>query len=160
MERYAGPQGTFAFPDLPPGTYTLRVKHLGYTPADVPVQVVRGRVDVRVALERVVVRLPAVVVRPECTSPGPPDPVAARDFAILFDQVRQNAERYRLLAEQYPYEYLVERTFSDQLRNGEYPITRATRAAYEYATRLARSTPNGARVPLEVIEAERRRPKP
>jgi beta-lactamase class A len=44
--------------------------------------------------------------------------------------------------------------------DGDAAITRATRAAYDYATRLARSTPNGARVPLEVIEAERRRPKP
>jgi beta-lactamase class A len=44
--------------------------------------------------------------------------------------------------------------------DGDDAITRATRAAYEYATRLARSTPNGARVPLDVIEAERRRAKP
>jgi beta-lactamase class A len=39
-------------------------------------------------------------------------------------------------------------------------ITRAARAAYDYATRLARSTPHGARVPLGVIEAERKRPSP
>jgi hypothetical protein len=39
-------------------------------------------------------------------------------------------------------------------------ITRATRAAYDYATRLARSTPHGARVPLGVIEAERKRARP
>jgi len=43
---------------------------------------------------------------------------------------------------------------------GDDAITRATRAAYDYATRLARSTPHGARVPLGVIETERNRPKP
>jgi hypothetical protein len=39
---------------------------------------------------------------------------------------------------------------------GDEAITHATRAAYDYATRLARSTPHGARVPLGVIEAERK----
>jgi hypothetical protein len=44
--------------------------------------------------------------------------------------------------------------------DGDEAITRAARVAYDYATRLARSTPQGARVPLGVIEAERRRAKP
>jgi beta-lactamase class A len=44
--------------------------------------------------------------------------------------------------------------------DGDEAITRAARVAYDYATRLARSTPHGARVPLGVIEAERRRPRP
>jgi beta-lactamase class A len=39
-------------------------------------------------------------------------------------------------------------------------ITRAARAAYDYTSRLARSTPHGARVPLGVIETERKRPRP
>jgi beta-lactamase class A len=43
---------------------------------------------------------------------------------------------------------------------GDEAITRAAHAAYDYATRLARSTPHGARVPLDVIEAERKRAKP
>ena len=44
--------------------------------------------------------------------------------------------------------------------DGNDALTRAVRAAYEYATRLARSTPNGARVPLATIEAERKRGRP
>jgi beta-lactamase class A len=43
---------------------------------------------------------------------------------------------------------------------GDDALTRAVRAAYDYATRLARSTPHGARVPLGTLETERRRPKP
>ncbi|MFN2564167.1 MAG: serine hydrolase [Gemmatimonadaceae bacterium] len=44
--------------------------------------------------------------------------------------------------------------------DGDEAISRAARAAFDYATRLARSTPHGARVPLGVIESERRRAKP
>lgn len=44
--------------------------------------------------------------------------------------------------------------------SGDEALTAAARAAYDYATRLARSTSHGARVPIGVIEAERKRPKP
>lgn len=44
--------------------------------------------------------------------------------------------------------------------DGDASITRAARAALDHATRLARSTPHGARVPLGVIEAERKRARP
>jgi beta-lactamase class A len=44
--------------------------------------------------------------------------------------------------------------------DGDEALTHASRAAYEYAIRLARSTPNGARVPLGVMEAERKRGRP
>jgi beta-lactamase class A len=43
---------------------------------------------------------------------------------------------------------------------GDESILRAARAAYEYSTRLARSTPHGARIPIGIIEAERKRAKP
>jgi beta-lactamase class A len=49
---------------------------------------------------------------------------------------------------------------SNYAAGGDEPIVRAARAAYDYATRLARSTPHGARVPIGVIEAERKRAKP
>jgi beta-lactamase class A len=44
--------------------------------------------------------------------------------------------------------------------DGDDAITRVARAAYDYATRLARATPHGARVPLGVIEADRKRARP
>src|SRR5918999_3363002 len=43
---------------------------------------------------------------------------------------------------------------------GDEAITPAARGAYDYATRLARTTPHGARVPLGVMEAERKRARP
>ena len=120
-ERYTTPQGAFAFPGLPAGMHRLRVKHLGYSPRDVDVQVTPGRTELRVELTRIALRLAAVrvVAREECTSPGPPNPTLVPEFATLFEQVRQNAERLRLLMERYPYRYFVERSFFDQLRNGE-----------------------------------------
>jgi hypothetical protein len=44
--------------------------------------------------------------------------------------------------------------------DGDEVLTRAARAAYDYAARLGRSTPAGARVPLGIIEAERKRARP
>jgi hypothetical protein len=44
--------------------------------------------------------------------------------------------------------------------DGDEALARAARAAYDYAVRLARSTPHGARVPIGVIEAERKRARP
>jgi hypothetical protein len=120
-ERYTTAQGAFAFLGLPAGTYRLRAKHLGYSARDVDVQLTKGRTEVRVELTQIALRLAAVrvVARQECTNPGPPDTVLSPEFATLFEQVRQNAERLRLLVERYPYRYFVERTFFDQLRNGE-----------------------------------------
>ncbi|MFO7561933.1 MAG: serine hydrolase [Enhygromyxa sp.] len=43
------------------------------------------------------------------------------------------------------------------LGDGREAIERAARAAYDHAARLARSTQYGTRVPLELIEAQRRR---
>jgi hypothetical protein len=123
-DRYTTAQGTFVFLGLPTGTHRLRVKHLGYSPRDVDVQVTRARTELRVELTRIAVRLAAVrvVAREECTNPGPPDSTLFPEFATLFEQVRQNAERYRLLIERYPYRYFVERRFWDQLRNGEFRL--------------------------------------
>lgn len=120
-ERYTTAQGAFAFPGLPAGTHRLRVKHLGYSPRDVDVRLTQGRTEVRVELTRIALRLAAVrvIARAECTNPGPPDPALSPEFATLFEQVRQNAERLRLLVERYPYRYFVERSFFDQLRSGE-----------------------------------------
>jgi hypothetical protein len=120
-ERYTTAQGAFVFPGLPAGAHRLRVKHLGYSPRDVDVRLAQGRVEVRVELARIALLLAAVrvVAREECRNPGPPDSTLFPEFATVFDQVRQNAERFRLLVDRYPYQYFVERSFFDQFRNGE-----------------------------------------
>jgi hypothetical protein len=42
------------------------------------------------------------------------------------------------------------------LDDGRDAIERAAKAAYDHAARLGRTTDYGTRVPLEIIEAERR----
>jgi hypothetical protein len=45
-----------------------------------------------------------------CIVPGPPDPAKDREFAVIFQQLEQNAQQYRLLADSFPYAYHEERT--------------------------------------------------
>ena len=69
------------------------------------------------SLEHLVVELEAIKVvarttsSDRCEAPGPPDPRVQPDFAAVFDQLRQNAERYWLLADSYPAIYRLERRF-------------------------------------------------
>ena len=116
--RFTDDSGSFAFPGLAPGTYVLRARQVGFKPVDTTV-VVTGdsAVVVSLALEHFVVELEAirVVARSgaagRCAAPGPPDPAADPEFAAVFDQLRQNAERYWLLADSYPAIYRMQRQF-------------------------------------------------
>jgi hypothetical protein len=120
-ERFSNDRGVFTLTDLPVGPVRLRIRHLGYTPAELTVNVRAGSVDtVRVTLTHIAVRLSTFQVRayPECKNPGVPAPSADSAFATVFDQLRQNAEQYRLLAETYPFNYGMTRTLSHTLVNG------------------------------------------
>ena len=121
-ERFSDAQGVFALSGLPAGVLQLRVRHLGYSPVDLNVTVRAGQTDtVRVSLAHIAVRLTAVDVRayPECKNPGPPKASADSAFATVFDQLKQNAEQYRLLTDTYPFIYATERTLSSTLVNGD-----------------------------------------
>lgn len=121
-ERFSTEQGVFTLSDLPAGPLQIRVRHLGYTPVDLPVVVHAGRADtVRVQLVHIAVRLSAVHVRalPECKDPGAPKASSDSAFATVFDQLHQNADQYRLLADAYPFVYTVERTMSVTLVSGD-----------------------------------------
>lgn len=96
-----------------PGRLLLRVKHLGFTPRDTTFEVAEGTTTVRVALARVTFRLDAVnvVAWPPCRRPGLPSRRSDPQLHGIIEQVRQNAERYRLLTGSYPFSYLSEREF-------------------------------------------------
>jgi hypothetical protein len=113
-EQFTNDRGGFILSNLPPGRVRLRVRHLGYVPADVDVVVRAGGADtVRVQLAHIAVRLTALEVRayPECKNPGPPQ-ASDSGFATVFEQLKQNAEQYRLLTNVYPFNYGVERIMS------------------------------------------------
>jgi len=121
-ERFADEQGEFHFVDLPAGPLRIRVRHVGYVPVDVPVTVRGGIVDtVNVALTHIAVRLSTVQVRgyPECKNPGAPAMADDSAFATVFDQLRQNADQYRLLTNEYPFTFAVERMMATATYGGQ-----------------------------------------
>jgi hypothetical protein len=121
-ERFTSDQGAFTLTDVPAGPLVIRVRHIGYSPVEVTLTVHAGAVDsVRVSLTHIVVRLSTIQVRGEveCKNPGIPSVAADSAFALVFDQLRQNADQYRLLTEAYPFRYSAERTQSHTLVNGE-----------------------------------------
>lgn len=139
-DQFTDDHGVFRMAGLSPGRLRLRIRHVGYGPAEVDVVVREGVVDtVRVALTRIAVRLTAMHVNayPECVSPGPP---LATDtaFTAIFDQLKQNAEQFRLLVTEYPFVRGVQRTTStlygtDDLRLDVIDtITLSSSAQWEY----------------------------
>lgn len=132
LERFTNDRGVFTLTDVRPGPLRLRVRHLGYTPADVVVDVHAGTVDtLRVRLVHIAVQLTAVRVRayPECKNPGPPQAALDSGFATVFQQLRQNAEQYALLTSAYPFEYSVERTLANTTTSGEFHVERTDTVA-------------------------------
>lgn len=103
--------GAFAFAGTKPGTYLLSVRQIGYTPLDTQV-VVAGdsATSVRVALRRLAIELPPVTIAAQqCTRPGPP-PLDSSDTALraVFDQLQENARRFELLSDSFPFQYELE----------------------------------------------------
>ena len=88
--------------------------HLGFAPTELPVTIPRDSAPtrLRVELAEVQVRLATVQVLADapCMAPGAPDPVEEREFAVIFQQLEQNVQQYRLLADSFPYAYHEERT--------------------------------------------------
>jgi hypothetical protein len=62
---------------------------------------------IRIELADVQVTLATVKVMGDapCLAPGAPNPEKDREFAVIFQQLEQNAQQYRLLADSFPYAY-------------------------------------------------------
>ncbi len=119
--RFSDDSGTITFLRIAPGTYHLLARQVGYKPRDTTVTVVAdSTVTVTAALEHLVVELAEIRVTAQlsragrasrCTAPGPPDAERTPELAAIFDQLRQNAERYWMLADSYPASYRMSRRF-------------------------------------------------
>jgi len=108
---FANDSGKFAIGNLPAGTVDLTVRRLGYVPSTLTVHVAADATEnVVIRLSRIAIRLSAVDVRahPPCTNPGAPRPQDDSTLANIFDQVRLNAEQFRLLSDSYPFVYLMD----------------------------------------------------
>jgi hypothetical protein len=114
-QRFTDDSGRFVIAAVATGRYRLLVRQVGFRPFDTTVvKAARVPLDLTITLERITVRLAeiSVVAAGRCTTPGVIDS-AAPDLAAVFDQLRQNAERYALLADSYPFRYRLSRTFTD-----------------------------------------------
>ncbi len=118
-EQFTDDSGRFVLRDIPAGPRQVRVRRLGFTPAELLVQVRPGATDtVRIAMTRVVLNLSRVTVRswPPCRNPGAPTPEADSTLFAVFEQLKFNAEQFRLLARSYPFMYTMERTMTNRMR--------------------------------------------
>lgn len=121
-QRFTDDRGVFAFDGLVPGTYRLLVRQIGYTQLDTTFVVGRGTSpSLLVALRRLAVELPPITVAGEatCVRAGRPDKDLNPALAAVFDELLENARRFELLADSYPFRYRFERTFRSATRAGD-----------------------------------------
>ncbi len=121
LERFTGANGVVVLPIRAPGPQRLVVKRLGFTPKDTVITLTDApSQSVVIVLARVSFRLQEVRVVgwPPCQAPG----LRTADAEVrgVVDQLRQNAERYRLLTTTYPFNYFMEREFGSRAGDGSY----------------------------------------
>lgn len=114
LERFSDASGRAVF-TVSPGRVQLRVRRLGFIPRDTTLDV-RAATVVRIALERVSFTLTevTVVAWPPCKRPGLPRRRDDPELVGIVDQLRENADRYRLLTRRYPFSYDAERELAEQ----------------------------------------------
>ncbi len=120
IERFTDASGRFTLLALPVGTYQVVIRRLGFAPYTGTVQVAGGVItplDVR--LVPIPVRLPQMTVRgmTRCERPGVPDATQQPEVFAMVALLRENADRYRLLASQYPFAYLQMRALGEMSRS-------------------------------------------
>ena len=115
--QFSDAAGAFSFVAAP-GSYVLSVRQIGYAPLDTQI-VVGDSTSVRIALRRLAIELPPVTITAQrCTNPGRPDSSDAALRAV-FDQLQENARRYELLADSFPFEYTLELSAREVSQRGD-----------------------------------------
>jgi hypothetical protein len=101
IERFTDDSGRFALTGLPSGDVTVRVRHIGYTPVDVPFV---GD-TLRVELQRIAVSLAGVRVDADrrCVDPPKRDPRATDPASVVINQLVENGRQYELVTTKYPF---------------------------------------------------------
>jgi hypothetical protein len=113
-----GSSGKFLLRGLGPGPVKVTVKHIGFAPRDTVITLgARDTVRLDMALSRLVISLPEVLVTAKCTDEMPKEPLPPV-LSELFDQVRQNAERYKLLGNAEPFKLKVVRVRGHRTPDG------------------------------------------
>ncbi|HEY9229805.1 MAG TPA: carboxypeptidase-like regulatory domain-containing protein [Gemmatimonadaceae bacterium] len=110
-EAFTTGDGRFTFRGLPAGRVAITAKHVGYAPLDTVVTLgAADTIRMQLELSLITIQLPAVYsLAKACVHPGRRDPQVGTELAKLFEQMKENAERHRLLSQSYPFEMDVER---------------------------------------------------
>jgi carboxypeptidase family protein len=128
LERFSDDSGRFVLAGLKPDRVVLRVRHIGYAPKETDVAVGQGQsVDLKVELRRIAITLAGIRVEAakECVEPGPPRPEVDSALVVVFQQLEQNAQQYRLITTKYPFESTVHQYYSYNTTAGIAPIREA-----------------------------------
>jgi len=115
-------QGHFSFSNLGNSTYLLSVRQIGYSPADTQITLREDDPSVvQIALHQLVVQLPPLIVTGygPCTAPGRPSTSDDPTLVVVFDQLQENARRFELFADSYPFRFRLERTLRDVTLHGD-----------------------------------------
>src|SRR5215472_2564465 len=95
---FADAEGGFRLSRLAPGSYSLRVRQIGYTPLDTTIAVEAGiETTLSLRLHRVALQLARISVTGRrgkgCVATGVPDSLVNPSLAAIFAQVRENVDR-------------------------------------------------------------------
>ena len=137
-ERFTDARGAFVFTALPLGAYRVQARQVGYEPFESAVSLRAEGAALRIALRPLAIRLDelTVTVPGRCTAPGPPDPGTTPALAAIFAQLRENARRFAVLADSYPFQYFIERTFTDVTRSGAVRTVATDTVEFQSSTRV------------------------
>jgi carboxypeptidase family protein len=141
-KQFTDAGGAFAFASVSPGTYLLSIRQIGYAPLDTQIVITGDSATVvRVALRRLAIELPPLTVTAKrCTHPGRPDSTDAALLAV-FSQLEENAKRFELLADSYPYRYTLE--IGERIVNQRGDTGRPTIRKLEFTSRNASTYARG-----------------
>jgi hypothetical protein len=110
-ELFTDSDGRFVLRDLASGSIRITARRVGFAPVDTTVIVTRGDTSrVQIGLSLITIQLPTVhTIGRGCAHPGGSDAQIGVELGALFDQLKENAVRNRLLSRSYPFELDVER---------------------------------------------------
>lgn len=157
IERFTNGAGVFVLTTLPEGRHEVLIRRIGYAPYRSTVTIARGEVTrLDVQLVAIPVNIQTLTVRAmlSCTAPGAPDAARFPEVAALVALLRENADRYRLLASQYPFVYQQVRALAE-LENEQAPSSRVL--VQQVDTILARSATRVEYKAGEVVKRVRQR---
>ncbi len=119
-ERFTDERGGFLAAGLGTGAHRVRVRQVGFTPFDSAVVVTPATPPLHVVLRPLAVHLEALTVSAPaaCRNPGPPDAASAPELATVFAELSENARRFAVLADSYPFVFFLERRFTELDRRG------------------------------------------